>query len=108
MLHLSQRVGSKILDKIKGVGLYLEGDDKMTFNECGFQERIKALRKQKGYTQQQLADIFLKYADEFNVSIDFLFGREKPSGNALDVSGLSEEEIAMIQNMIDTLRKKNK
>lgn len=108
----------------------MKGDDKMTFNECGFQERIKALRKQKGYTQQQLADIFcisksnvnyyekttrapspdvfIKYADEFNVSIDYLFGREKPSGNTLDVSGLSEEEIVMIQNMIDTLRKKNK
>lgn len=106
----------------------MKGDDKMTFNECGFQERIKALRKQKGYTQQQLADIFcvsksnvnyyekmtrapspdifLKYADEFDVSIDYLFGREKPSGNTLDVSGLSDEEIAMIQNMIDTLRKK--
>ena len=77
----------------------MKGDDKMTFNECGFQERIKALRKQKGYTQQQLADIFY-------VSIDYLFGREKPSGNTLDVSGLSDEEIAMIQNMIDTLRKK--
>lgn len=98
------------------------------FNECGFQERIKALRKQKGYTAQQLAeifcvsksnvnyyekttrapspDIFLKYADEFDVSIDYLFGREKPSGNTLVISGLSDEEIAMIQNMIDTLRKK--
>ena len=30
----------------------------MTFNQCGFQERIRLLRKQKGYTQQQLADIF--------------------------------------------------
>lgn len=95
-----------------------------------FRSRIKALRKQKGYTQQQLADIFcisksnvnyyekttrapspdvfIKYAEEFNVSIDYLFGREKPIGNTLDVSGLSEEEIIMIQNMIDTLRKKNK
>lgn len=102
----------------------------MTFNQCGFQDRIKALRKQKGYTQQQLADIFhlsksninyyekstrapspdtfLKYADEFGVSIDFLFGREKPTGNTLDVSGLTEEEISIIQNMIDTLRKRNK
>ena len=88
----------------------------MTFNECGFQERIKALRKQKGYTQHYYEkttrapspDVFIKYAEEFNVSIDYLFGREKPIGNTLDVSGLSEEEIIMIQNMIDTLRKKNK
>lgn len=102
----------------------------MDFNQCGFQDRIRALRKQKGYTQQQLADIFhisksninyyerstrapspdtfLKYADEFDVSIDFLFGREKPTGNTLDVSGLTKEEVSIIQNMIDTLRKKNK
>lgn len=102
----------------------------MNFNQCGFQERIRLLRKQKGYTQQQLADIFhlsksninyyekstrapspdtfLKYADEFNVSIDFLFGREKPTENTLDVSGLTKEEVSIIQNMIDTLRKKNK
>lgn len=130
MLNLSQHAGSKILNEIKDVRLCLGGDDKMTFNECGFQERIKALRKQKGYTQQQLADIFcvskfnvnyyekttrapspdifIKYADEFNVSIDYLFGREKPSGNMVDVSGLSKEEVVMIQNMIDTLRNKNK
>ena len=123
MLNLSQHAGSKILNEIKDVRLCLGGDDKMTFNECGFQERIKALRKQKGYTQQQLADIFcvsksnVNYyekttrapsPDIFNVSIDYLFGREKPSGNMVDVSGLSKEEVVMIQNMIDTLRNKNK
>lgn len=42
------------------------------------------------------------------MSIDYLFGREKPSGNMVDVSGLSKEEVVMIQNMIDTLRNKNK
>lgn len=102
----------------------------MTFNQCGFQERIRLLRKQKGYTQQQLADIFhlsksninyyekstrapspdtfIKYADEFNVTIDFLFGREKSLDNMVDVSGLTKQEISIIENMIDTLRKKNK
>lgn len=102
----------------------------MTFNQCGFQERIRLLRKQKGYTQQQLADIFhlsksninyyekstiapspdtfIKYADEFNVTIDFLFGREKSPDNMVDVSGLTKQEISIIENMIDTLRKKNK
>ena len=98
----------------------------MTFNQCGFQERIRLLRKQKGYTQQQLADIFhlinyyekstrapspdtfIKYADEFNVTIDFLFGREKSPDNMVDVSGLTKQEISIIENMIDTLWKKNK
>ena len=100
----------------------------MTFNECGFNERIKALRKAKKYTQQQLADrfkvsksvisyyenlskapspdILIMYADEFDVSIDYLFGREKPENNVIDVNGLSQEEIKVLQTMVDTLKKK--
>lgn len=100
----------------------------VTFNECGFNERIKALRKGKKYTQQQLADkfqvtksvisyyensskapspdILILYADEFNVSVDYLFGREKPKSNVIDVNGLSNEEIKVVQTLINTLKKK--
>lgn len=100
----------------------------MTFNECGFNERIKALRKGKKYTQQQLADkfsvtksiisyyensskapspdILILYADEFNVSVDYLFGREKPRDNVIDVNGLSREEIKIVQALVNVLKSK--
>lgn len=42
------------------------------------------------------------------MTIDFLFGREKSTDNMVDVSGLTKQEISIIENMIDTLRKKNK
>lgn len=42
------------------------------------------------------------------MTIDFLFGREKSPDNMVDVSGLTKQEISIIENMIDTLRKKNK
>lgn len=63
-----------------------------------FTERLKELRKEKGYTQEQMANILeigqsayakwendrtepsfenlIKLADFFDVSIDWLFGRE--------------------------------
>ena len=90
---------------------------------------LKELRVKAGLSQQQVADrtgltksmisyyelsdrtpspeILVKLATLFHVSTDYLLGVEKKS-KTLDVSDLTDEEIDVIQNMIDLLRKKGK
>lgn len=93
-----------------------------------FGERIKELRQNAGLTQQQLADriwvskaaisnyelyernpspeILVKLAKVFHVSVDYLLGIEEKS-QTLDLSGLTDEDIQMLENTAALLRKKN-
>ena len=93
-----------------------------------FGERLKKLRKQAGYTQKQLAEkiwvtktsisyyelsertpspeILVKLAVAFHVTTDYLLGLEEER-RYLDVSDLSEEDIALLEHMASTLRKKS-
>ena len=92
-----------------------------------FGERLRELRKQKGFTQKQLAslvgvqnsvisfyelgermpspEIIIKLASALHVSADYLMGIDK--GNSIDVSGLQEEEIKIVRDLVDNLRKRN-
>lgn len=92
-----------------------------------FGKKLKNLRMQAGLTQKQLADqigvtksvisfyelqeripspeTLIKLASVFHVSADYLLGTEKV--RTLDASGLTEDDIKVIQILIDTLRKKN-
>lgn len=89
-------------------------------------ERLKNLRKKRNWTQKQVAtriglaisavsayelgtrypsyDILLRLARLYNVSTDYLIGKDERQ--SIDVSGLSEEEINVVAQMIDVLRKK--
>ena len=91
-------------------------------------ERIRELRKQRGWTQAQVAakigvtksvisfyerqdrapspEVLIKFAQLFNVSADYLLGLEKVECNHLDVSGLSYKEIHALQDIVDALRKR--
>ncbi len=93
-----------------------------------FGNLLKELRQQAGLTQKQLAErlwlskatvsyyeqslrypspeILVKIANVFHVSTDYLLGREG-KGQTLDVTDLTDEDIALLQNMIEHLRKKN-
>lgn len=93
-----------------------------------FGRLLKDLRQQAGLTQKQLAErlwiskatvsyyeqslrypspeILVKIANVFHVSTDFLLGREG-KGQTLDVTDLSDEDIALLQSMIEHLRRKN-
>jgi len=93
-----------------------------------FGKRLKDLRKNAGLTQKQLADkiwvtkaticyyeqsernpspeILVKLAKVFHVTTDYLLGIEHKQ-RFLDVSGLSEDDIELLQHTIDTLQKKN-
>lgn len=92
-----------------------------------FGNKLKELRTQNKMTQQQLAaqigvtksvisyyelqerspspEILLKLASVFHVSTDYLLGAGKDK--ALDVSGLDEEDIAVLSSMISLLHRKN-
>lgn len=92
-----------------------------------FGNKLKELRNQNKMTQQQLAvqigvsksvisyyelqeripspEILLKLASVFHVSTDYLLGVS--NDKALDVSGLEEEDIAVLSSMVSLLRKKN-
>ena len=91
-----------------------------------FGERLKALRTGQKMTQQQLADrigvaksvvsyyesgdrfpsydVLIRISRTFHVTTDQLFGIEKQ--RVVDVSGLSEEHIAVVQPVVDALKNK--
>lgn len=85
---------------------------------------LKALRLKNGLTQEQLAsklgltksvisayetglrmpsyDILINIAKIFSVSTDFLFGVERKY--EIDLSGLSDEEVAALTNLIKAMK----
>lgn len=89
---------------------------------------LKELRQKAGLTQKQLADrlwlskatvsyyeqslrypspeILVRLANVFHVSTDYLLGRENKQ-QTLDITDLTDEDIALLQNIIEHLRKKN-
>lgn len=91
-----------------------------------FGDKLKALRLKSGLTQKQLAErlgvtksvvsyyelqtrtpspeILIKLASIFRVSTDYLLGLDNRV--MLDVTGLDDSDIAIIQQMIDALRDK--
>ena len=91
-----------------------------------FGERLRELRKGKGLTQQQLADrlsvaksivsyyesgdrfpsydVLIRIAGLFHVTTDYLLGLERK--RVIDVSGLSESEIAAVMNIVDIIQHK--
>ncbi len=92
-------------------------------------ERLKELRKSKGWTQVQVAakmgltdsvisfyerqerapspEVLIKFAELYDVSTDYLLGVEKINNQHLDVTGLSKREITILKEFIEILRKKN-
>ena len=88
--------------------------------------RLKALRKQVGLTQQQLAtqlgitksvvsfyelqarspspEVLSKIAQIFHVSADYLLGLD--SRDTIDVTGLTERDIAAVRTLVESLRTK--
>ncbi len=93
-----------------------------------FGRKLKELRIQEGLSQKQLAErvkvtksvisyyelqerypspeILIKLANIFHVSTNFLLGIEKQQ--TLDISGLDEEDIRLLQHTISVLRNKHK
>lgn len=89
-----------------------------------FGERLKELRSGQKITQQQLAtrlgvaksvvsyyesgdrfpsyDVLIKLARTFHTTTDYLLGIERE--RMIDVSGLSEHEIAAITNLVEIVR----
>lgn len=92
-----------------------------------FGNTLKRLRQQAGMTQKQLAEsigvtkavisyyelqerypspeVLIKLASIFHVSTDYLLGLDK--NNTVDLTGLTEDDISIIKQLIDSLRKKN-
>ena len=89
-------------------------------------EKLKMLRKETGLTQTQVAartgvvvsavsayesgmrypsyKVLIKLAALYHVSTDFLLGVS--NARSIDVSGLSEEDIAALQKLVDNIRNK--
>ncbi len=92
-----------------------------------FGEKLKSLRKEAGMTQTDLAmrlgitksvvsyyerqerspspDVLIKLTDIFHVTADYLLGITHKK--LIDVSDLSEDDMAFLLLTIQTLRKKN-
>ena len=93
-----------------------------------FGKKLKQLRLQSGYTQQQLAtklgitksvvsyyelqerypspEVLVRLAHIFNVSTDYLLGLE--TTETISLAGLNNEDIITVKRMISALREKNK
>ena len=93
-----------------------------------FGENLKSLRSKKGLSQTQLAtklwlnksiisayeneqrspslDVLIKLSYEFNVSIEYLLGIERDK--TLDISGLNDEQVTVVNSLVELLRKENK
>lgn len=91
-----------------------------------FGEKLKALRTGQKLTQQQLAerlgvaksvisyyessdrypsyDVLVKIARIFHTTTDYLLDIER--SRVIDVSGLTEEEIAVVTSMVELLKSK--
>ena len=91
-----------------------------------FGEKLKSLRTSQKLTQQQLADrvgvaksvvsyyesgdrypsydVLVKIARIFHTTTDYLLDVTKD--NVIDVTGLSEEDIAVVRTVAEALRKK--
>lgn len=91
-----------------------------------FGKKVKLLRKERGLTQKQLADMvgvavsaisayeagnryptysgLVSLARIFHVSTDYLLGIENT--RIIDVSGLNENEIDVIVHMVNVLRER--
>ena len=92
-----------------------------------FSEKLKALRTAKNMSQKELADkvgvaksavsfyesgdrfpsydVLIKISRIFNVTTDYLLGAER--ARMLDVSELSEDDIAAVNAVVEALKKKN-
>ena len=92
-----------------------------------FGEKLRQLRKARGLTQSQLAELLggskmmissyesgtrfppyptlVKIASIYNVTTDYLLGAEKQQ--MLNATGLTNEQLQLIQMLIDALRSKN-
>ncbi len=92
-----------------------------------FGQRLKELRLQAGLTQKQLADriwvskaaignyelsdrkpspeIIIKLAKVFHVSTDYMLGVDEKE-QTIDVTGLTSEQIAAVQTLVDMLKEK--
>ena len=92
-----------------------------------FGTTLKRLRLQSGMTQKELADrmgltkavisyyelqerypspeVLVKLASIFHVSTDYLLGLERT--DSLDISGLSEKDVLLIKQLVESLRQKN-
>ncbi len=97
-----------------------------------FAERLRHLRRSKEMNQVQLArglgvrkqsvsnwendnimpsvEMLERVADFFEVTTDYLLGRDEEAGEglAVDVTGLSRREVDHIRQLIEDLRKKQR
>ncbi len=93
-----------------------------------FAENLKSLRTKKGLSQTQLAtklwlnksiisayeneqrspslDVLIKLSYEFNVSMEYLLGIERDK--TLDISGLNDEQVTVVNSLVELLRNENK
>ena len=93
-----------------------------------FAENLKSLRTKKGLSQTQLAtklwlnksiisayeneqrspslDVLIKLSYEFNVSMEYLLGIERDK--TLNISGLNDEQVTVINSLVELLRNENK
>ncbi len=91
-------------------------------------QKMKRLRKENGFTQKQIAEriglavsavssyesgarypsyeVLIKLARIYHVSADYLLGMTDV--RKIDMSGLEEDEIVLVSQLVETLRKKKK
>ena len=93
-----------------------------------FGQRLKELRKNAGLSQKQLGQligvtksvisfyelqdrspsplVLVKLSGVFHVSTDYLLGLDRRE--TIDIAGLSEKDVAMLQDLAKHLREKNR
>ena len=100
--QLEQELGFRLFDRI-GHAVRLTDKGHQALRHA---QQVCLLCQQMTLEEDENKDVLIRLANIFRVSTDYLLGLDKRE--TIDVTGLSQHDIALLRALVDSLRNKNK